>query len=212
MLCRSLDVCPIIFYFSGTFKYTGLSPTLLIRRSLAFLQPCPCGRDVWQSSGLCLKLSQSIRLRYLFLWLNLFSPLLTLESSYARGVSTLQISSYTAIGDFFAAGLRSIPGAHLPWCGDKGSDMNNCTTMTCLRNLDSYPYQLSTSREWDLDGFQFLTCAGSNTVSWKDNQVNGPNLGTPDIVSIHIGGNNNVSFGPVMVNRVYKRGWVVRMH
>jgi hypothetical protein len=65
-VCRSLDICLIVFYFSGTFKYSGLSPTLLIRLSLVFLQPCPCGRDIWQSSSLCPTLSRSIRLRYLF--------------------------------------------------------------------------------------------------------------------------------------------------
>ena len=141
------------------------------------------------------------------LLLNISPEPLGSETPYVQAIAPLQLKSYTAIGDSFAAGLRAIPGAHLPWCDDRDSKKDNCTSGACLKNLGSYPYLASTSNDWDLERFNFLACAGSNTISCKDNQVNSPDFGTPDVVSIHIGGNNNDSFGPVMTNCIYKRGW-----
>ena len=127
-------------------------------------------------------------------------------------LTTCHISTSQVLhGDWrhsFAAGLRAIPGAHLPWCDDEDSNKHNCTTKSCLKNRGSYPYLLSISDKsrWKLDRFDFLACAGSNTISCRDNQVNGADFGTPDIVSVRIGGNNN-SFGPVMT-KLCPQAWL----
>lgn len=148
-------------------------------------------------------------LLYSLLCFFLLRRLPVFEPTCSPPVTYLQVKSYTAIGDSFATGLRAIPGAHLPWCDDEDSNKHTCTTKSCLKNRGSYPYLLSISdnARWELDRFDFLACAGSNTISCRDNQVNGADFSTLDIVSVHIGGNNNNSFEPVMTNCVYKRGW-----
>ena len=54
-------------------------------------------------------------------------------------------------------------------------------------------------------GFQFLACSGDNTTTCDVHQVKSVQFGSPDLVSITIGGDNNKAFGDLVRYCVYER-------
>jgi len=113
------------------------------------------------------------------------SPTSAFNSSHH--VKTL-LKKYTAIGDSYTAGdsnLTAIPG-----------DPNHL----CVRREESYPYLFSQRFAPLLSKFNFPACSGANTTvtSSQISSSSGPSpdyaFGSPDIVSITVGGDNNESF------------------
>ena len=109
-------------------------------------------------------------------------------------------TSYTALGDSYAAGLGSIPTGTLPLCNSTST--TGCTTdPACLQNSGAYGYQLA--QQSNFANFSFLACAGANTTTCDADQVLTPAFGSPDLVSIHIGANNGGAFVNVVADCVY---------
>lgn len=57
----------------------------------------------------------------------------------------------------------------------------------------------------NFSSFQFNACSGANTTDCDDTQVKDPSYGSPDLVTITIGGDNNQAFLGLIVNCVYQR-------
>ena len=111
--------------------------------------------------------------------------------------STFYFNSYTALGDSYAAGLGS--GAPVGCPGDTTCDP------TCLRSTGSFAYLLN--QKYKPDVFQYNACSGANTSVCTSVEVSEPsaNFGSPDLVTLLIGGDNGNAFRTLVLNCVYLR-------
>jgi len=106
------------------------------------------------------------------------------------------IKSYTALGDSFPAGFGS--DQRLKTCppGTYSEASATCTSKECGKDAGSYAYRFA--NELSIPSFQFLACTGNDTDSIITSQINGPDFGTPDLITINAGGDNENLFSDII--------------
>ena len=111
--------------------------------------------------------------------------------------SSFSFNSYTALGDSYAAGLGS--GKPVACPADTTCDP------TCLRSTGSFAYLLD--QKYAPSSFQYNACTGANTSVCESVEVSGPSadFGSPDLVTLLIGGDNGNAFRTLVLNCVYLR-------
>ena len=110
---------------------------------------------------------------------------------------THHFNRYVALGDSFSAG----PGAsNTPVPG------NNVDGGDCFRTIGGWPQQLNNVIQ--AGQFEFSACTGLNTTQIRTQQVTAVNslFGTPDLVTITTGGNDDNSFANVVKTCPYFYG------
>ena len=112
-------------------------------------------------------------------------------------IVTCPFTHYTALGDSYAAGLRSCEGGRLPICNGTSNNSTQCTTKLCGKNVGAYGWQFNKANAENFKVFTFLPCSGATTSSCLKKQVPYIPLNT-DLVTIDIGGNNGNAFARVL--------------
>ncbi|KPI37276.1 Lipase 1 [Cyphellophora attinorum] len=90
----------------------------------------------------------------------------------------------------------------LPFCTANSTEPCNGGEV-CLRNADAFPMLLQEAHNFS--SFNFIACSGANTSDCDASQVHSSGYGSPDLVTITIGGDNNQAFLGLIVNCVYQR-------
>ena len=113
-------------------------------------------------------------------------------------ITAFPFKSYTAIGDSYAAGVGS--STLISSCEPN----TNCNA-TCLRNTGSFAYMLN--QTWQPSSFQFNACSGANTTTCPEYQIDpaNANFGSPDLVTLVLGGDNGQAFVSIVYNCIYIR-------
>ena len=111
--------------------------------------------------------------------------------------SPFSFTSYTALGDSYAAGLGS--GDPIPCSADTTCDP------ACLRSTGSFAYLLD--QKYNPATFQYNACSGANTSVCNSIEVSRPSddFGSPDLTTLVIGGDNGNAFRTLVLNCVYLR-------
>ena len=91
--------------------------------------------------------------------------------------SGFTFSRYTALGDSYAAG----DGPYMPF--------DHPDNIVCNRTTVSYPNTFFTKYSKSSDTFSFPACSGADTGHVLE-QISSPEFGSPDLVSINVGGDN----------------------
>ena len=102
-------------------------------------------------------------------------------------------SSYTAIGDSYAAGAGPFPLY-------PGGNVSGCDRTTA-----SYPVRFNQQYGSNSSTFTFLACSGANTTTEMP-EIEASAFGSPDLVTVNAGGNNGMVFADTVLACILSEG------
>ncbi|KAI8222955.1 Lipase 1 [Colletotrichum sp. SAR 10_77] len=109
--------------------------------------------------------------------------------------------SYTALGDSYAAGFGSHRRLQLCDGSSLSGFGSTCTTSECGQDTGSYAWLFAHSH--GTQSFQNLACSGLDTKDTLSRQVNSASFGSPDLVTVSMGGDNNSLFHNVILSCIF---------